>query len=160
MITSREKSRSLAILSVAFLTLALSACGSSEPVAPKASQSLEQYIISESQGIANAWDSTVQPLLNSADTASTEWRQNFVSTLTAFSLLTANASGGIPANSGSQEDEAALFKTAVDGLTKYSTDAWMALQNNDASGLDSAMGSIKASFGNLTTVINNLSNAN
>jgi hypothetical protein len=160
MVRAQRKSWVLLVTIFFSLSPALVACGASSSSSIDASKAFESYVVLKSQGLANAWDTDVQPLLSSANAGSPDWQRSFIATLTAFSLLAANASDGIPVDVGDFKSESVLFKTSVQGLASNSTRAWMALQNSDIAGLESSLGGIRESFAKLTSVVATLTAKN
>lgn len=138
------------------MVFALSSCGlNSSP--SETSNAFEKYVISESQRIADAWDSSIQPLLSSTDTSSQESTNNLATSFAAFSILVKNSADGIPSDPGAYKEENRVFRTALADLSIQSTNAWTALIKSDPVQLQTAMDTINNSFVKLTVLVKNFS---
>jgi hypothetical protein len=143
------------------LILLVTGCSTGGEAKPKsdASAVFTAYVLEKSTQISDSWDTSVQPLLETADPSSEEWKSDFISALTVFSIVTASTYDGVPLDVGKLGAESEKFKLALTGLTQGSTGAWMAVQNDDVADLGNSMDLIKISFEELTAVVSTIGEA-
>jgi hypothetical protein len=139
-----------------FFLVGVSGCGSNSSTS-QASSNFKNYVISQSSELSNYWDSSIQPLLASADSSQASMRELSVA-FADFGLLADKISDGIPSDPGEYKENSKFFSEILGEFITNSPDAWMALVASDPSELQTALDNINNAFVKLTVLVKRFTN--